>query len=134
MSRMYADALMSQNACNLSGILYSWVRHQAEIAAEGKPDADKHPVNVLFATQARWLATPTETQPSVKEAVQLWGKLMDVINTEAREGRVTDRNRHFVNVFMADLVGKLAGLDAGDSLQYYHASEVCEAASKETQK
>jgi hypothetical protein len=54
---IYNDAMMSQGACNLGGLVRGWARTmeliQAEAHAQGKGTdwINTHPVNVLFAEQ-----------------------------------------------------------------------------------
>jgi len=53
-TNMYADALQVQNACNLSGVLRSWLEALDTIRAEGGTTGstqafNEHPVNVLYA-------------------------------------------------------------------------------------
>lgn len=54
---IYKDAIMSQGACNLGGLIHGWARAitqlQAEARAAGKGTdwINTHPVNILFAEQ-----------------------------------------------------------------------------------
>lgn len=53
-SRMYADALIVQDACNLSGVVYSFARHMKTLADMGITDTDarnRHPISVLFSSK-----------------------------------------------------------------------------------
>ncbi|MHA2265432.1 MAG: hypothetical protein ACXAEN_23840 [Candidatus Thorarchaeota archaeon] len=53
----YQDAIQVQDACNLSGVLYSWARHMKTLRDimwnENKDQEwlNTHPVNVLFASK-----------------------------------------------------------------------------------
>jgi hypothetical protein len=55
--RIYADALLVQDACNLSGVVRSWAEYMETIWAEarakglGTDYVNTHPVNVLFASK-----------------------------------------------------------------------------------
>lgn len=54
--RAYRDAVRSQDASNLSGILHSWQEIVGDIASQhGSDYAAQHPINVLYATQAMHL-------------------------------------------------------------------------------
>lgn len=51
--RDYAEAILVQDACNLSGVLHSWARIQVRIQHE-VPDTqsrNRHPINVLYAAK-----------------------------------------------------------------------------------
>ena len=54
---IYADALMVQSACNLSGVVKSWatamdaINAEARALGKGSDYVSTHPVNVLFAEQ-----------------------------------------------------------------------------------
>ena|SRR3990167_6879392 len=49
------DAINVQDACNLSGVLYTWARHQEVLRdvckGNGSPEYFHHPVNIMFASK-----------------------------------------------------------------------------------
>lgn len=50
---MYKDAMTVQNACNLSGVVFSFARHMKTLCDMGMDTERKnnHPVSVLFASK-----------------------------------------------------------------------------------
>ena len=56
------DALLSQSACNLSGIIHAWSRHLsvlwdiANTYGYGTDWVNEHPINRLFVEQAAYLS------------------------------------------------------------------------------
>lgn len=60
------DALVVQNACNLSGVVFSWARHMQAVCdaanqyGKGTDWKNHHPVNVLFASKVASLTGSEE--------------------------------------------------------------------------
>jgi hypothetical protein len=54
-ARDYKDAILVQDACNLSGVLYAWARVMDKICDatrnQGTDAKNTHPINVLFASK-----------------------------------------------------------------------------------
>jgi len=53
-SRMYADAIIVQDACNLSGVVHAFSRHMETLFDMGITDTDarnRHPISVLFSSK-----------------------------------------------------------------------------------
>lgn len=71
----YRDAMLIQNACNLSGVLRTWVRHLAtlnDIARDqnlGTDWVNHHPINILFASKVASL-TGCESSGVFSQAYQ----------------------------------------------------------------
>jgi len=70
-NRMYQDALDVQNACNLSGVLFSFARHMQTLCDLGiDTDArNRHPVSILFSSKIASL-TGSEGLDTFSEAYQ----------------------------------------------------------------
>jgi hypothetical protein len=70
---MYADALLVQDACNLSGVVYSFAEamkvicEQAQRTGQGTDWKNLHPVAVLFASKIAHL-TKCEDQLNFSSA------------------------------------------------------------------
>ena len=60
--RMYEDALAVQDACNLSGVVFSFAKHMQTLCDMGlDTDAkNRHPVSVLFASKISSLTNGEE--------------------------------------------------------------------------
>lgn len=58
---VYSEALLSQGACNLGGLIHGWARVITQLQAEAREKGhgtdwiNKHPANVLFAEQVHHL-------------------------------------------------------------------------------
>lgn len=53
-ARMYADALIVQDACNLSGVVHSFSRHMqtlCDMGIDNTDDRNRHPVCILFSSK-----------------------------------------------------------------------------------
>jgi len=50
MKRMYTDAILVQDACNISGVVFSFARHMQKLCDMGLDTEAKnrHPVSILF--------------------------------------------------------------------------------------
>lgn len=99
---MAETALVVQDACNASGVVYALDRFVTELAAEqGDHDLLNHPVAVLFADKlddlcrCRELA-PKPTATTLVELMATFKATMERLCEQShREGRGTDwRNRH----------------------------------------
>lgn len=71
-NRMYQDALDVQNACNLSGVLFSFARHMQTLCDLGLDTDAKnaHPVSILFSSKIASL-TGSEGLDTFSEAYQV---------------------------------------------------------------
>ena len=51
--RSYQDALMIQDACNLSGVVHSWATILSEMVKDGMDTETiwHHPINILFSSK-----------------------------------------------------------------------------------
>jgi hypothetical protein len=60
-NNLMRDAMMSQRACNLGGLIHGWDRAMSALQAEanalgkGTDWINRHPVNALFAEQVYFL-------------------------------------------------------------------------------
>ena len=71
MKFMFHEAMEVQNACNLSGVLFSFARHMQTLCDLGlDPDArNAHPVCILFSSKIASL-TGSESMDTFSEAYQ----------------------------------------------------------------
>lgn len=73
---MYRDALEVQSASNLSGVVKAWGRAMDQLWVEARAQnqgtdyVNKHPVNVLFATQAAHLSGTTGDSLVYRKAME----------------------------------------------------------------
>lgn len=52
--RMYSDALIVQDACNLSGVVHSFSKHMqtlSDMGIDNTDDKNRHPICVLFSSK-----------------------------------------------------------------------------------
>lgn len=77
----YQNAVKVQDACNLSGVLNAWSRHQYILRKECPSDEDlrKHPVNVLFYSKVGSLLGITH------DDVAAYGSAYDRIQERLKE-------------------------------------------------
>lgn len=70
--RDYQNALLSQGACNLSGIVNSFteilnrIREEAQSVGQGTDFVNQHPICVLFAEQIKHLSSGTDYSDAYK--------------------------------------------------------------------
>lgn len=93
---IHSDALLVQDACNASGIVFSFCRH---IDAAGEIDPRHHPAVVLFADKLddlcrtrRLAALPS--RGTFKEEVAKLKQVMDELNEEGRDEGTEWKNHH----------------------------------------
>ena len=68
----YERALMSQSACNASGLVHSLAEVMSKLCKEGlsTDDRNQHPIVVLYVTQLAYLSGANERYADAWKAVQ----------------------------------------------------------------
>jgi hypothetical protein len=76
----WADAYMSQSACNLSGLVFSWARimhrlnNSVRLEKGGTDQVNRHPINRLFAEQVSFLTSPMSWTESYRQAKKYYDR------------------------------------------------------------
>lgn len=132
LKKLAQDALFAQDACNLTGVVYSWAKVTVQLK-EMFPDLtqaelNEHPINVLYSNKLADLSNVPyeETRDddcSVQQVVKCWSLAVADLRS-MNPGHGTDQiNKHAVNQMFA---AKLARLTGGNSfIQFGKAYDQC---------
>ena len=122
---MFSDALLVQDACNASGIVYSFCRH---MEAAGEIDPKYHPAVVLFADKlddlcrTRGMAA-LPPHGSFAEEMALLKQMMDEINQERSQGTAWSNSHPKLQERVLTLVYMAGSRDADAYSEAYAACE-----------
>lgn len=131
--KLAQDALFVQNACNLTGVLFSWVKVSV-ILKEMFPDLtqaelNQHPINILYSSKLADLAKAPyddyqiDDDCSVQQMVKCWSLAVADLRKDNPGMGTNDVNKHPVNRMFA---GKLTRLTASNhSVKLSEAVDQC---------